>query len=256
MIGAADILMTPPKSINQEHIDGMPESARAEGTPDKDNTSPPTPLLKFSLLVSNRLGRRISLDPDRAYLNNCATFNQTTNPDILTNIFESPDTLFAYCNSVTTATNTKGNLGSLECWLNKNGIANLLSVPELTKLGYIIKLENRLESPYQVTPKGQIQGVPATVPFKLDEKGLPYIDVKQVVVFAQLMVPTVHDNMEGCTKQERQKATLARKMQGLLGHMSANELDFLVRKKTSMTYHSTFPTCKIINKCLALLALK
>ena len=47
----------------------------------------------------------------------------------------------------------------------------------------------------------------------------------------QLMVPTVHENMEGYTKQERQKDILARKTQGLLGHVSATELDFLVRNK-------------------------
>ena len=80
------------------------------------------------------------------------------NLDILTNIFELPDTLFAHCNSGKTATNTKGMLGSLKCWLNENGIANLLSILELTRLGYNITSDNRIESPYQVTPKGQVHG--------------------------------------------------------------------------------------------------
>ena len=56
--------------------------------------------------------------------------------------------------------------------------------------------------------------------------------MKQGVVFAQLMVPTVRENMEGCTKQKRQKATLARKTQGILGNVSATKLEFLVRNKT------------------------
>ena len=96
------------------------------------------------MLASNRPGRRIDLDPDRAYLENCATFNQAMKPDILTNIFKSPDTLFSHCNSGTTATNTKGMLGSLECWINENRIANLLSIPDLTRLGYNITSDNHL----------------------------------------------------------------------------------------------------------------
>ena len=221
-----------------------------------DDNSPPSPLLGVSLLASNRPGRRVALDPDRAYLDNCATFNQAMNPDIITNIFESLDTLFAHCNSGTTATNTKGMLGSLECWLNEKGIANLLSIPELTRLGYTITSDNRLDSPYQVTPKGQVHGGSATIPFKLDEKGLPYIDVKQVVVFTQVMVPTMLENMKGFTKQEREKATLARKTQGLLGHVSATKLDFLVGNKSSMICHLTLPIFKILNKFLSFLALK
>ena len=201
MIGASGILIAPPNGIDQEHINGIPESARAEGTPVEDDNSPPLPLLGVSLLASDRPGRRIALDPDRAYLENCTTFNQAINPYILTNIFESPYTLFTHCNSGTTATNTKGILGSPECWINENGISNLLSIPELTRLGYTITSENRLESPYQVTPKGQIHVGPATVPFNIDEKGIPYIEVKQGVVFAHLMVPTMHKNMEGCIKQ-------------------------------------------------------
>ena len=70
------------------------------------------------------------------------------NPDILTNVFESPDTLFYHCYSGTTATNTEGVLVSLECWLNENVISNLLSILELTRLGYTITSDYRLESPY------------------------------------------------------------------------------------------------------------
>ena len=80
---AAGIMMEPPNGIDQEHINGMPKSARAEFTPDEDYNSPPLPLSGVSLLASNRTGRCISLDPDRAYLDNCATFNQAMNPDIL-----------------------------------------------------------------------------------------------------------------------------------------------------------------------------
>ena len=149
----------------------------------------------------------------------------------MTNIFESPDTLFAHCNSGTTVTNTKGMLGSLEYWLNENRIYNLLSIPELTRLGYTITSDNRLNLSYQVTLKGQVHRGPDTTPLKIKEKGLPYIDVKQGVVFTKFMVPTVRENMEGFTKQEREKATLARETQVLLGHVSETELEFLVRSK-------------------------
>ena len=59
------------------------------------------------------------------------------------------------------------------------------------RLGYKITSDNRINSLYQVTPTGEVHGVPATIPFKLDNKGLPYIDVKQGVVFTQVMLPTV-----------------------------------------------------------------
>ena len=204
-----------------------PDPTSAETATERaDDNSPPPPQLGVSLLASDKPGRRVALDPDRAYLENCATFNQAMNPNILTNIFKSTDKLFVHYNSGTTTTNTKGMLGSLECWLNENGIANLLIIPELTRLGYTITLDNRLDFTYQVTLTGEVHGGPATIQFKLDKKGLPYIDVEQGVVFTQVMVHTVRENMEGFTKQEREKATLACEAQGLLGHVSATELDF------------------------------
>ena len=83
MVGVDDILQAPPNGIAQDRIDGMAESARAEDTSGAGDTSPPSPLLGVSLLASNRPGRRMALDPDRAYLDNCATFDQAMNPDIL-----------------------------------------------------------------------------------------------------------------------------------------------------------------------------
>ena len=125
-------MQAPPSGIAKELIDEVAETVRA------DNTSHPLPLLVVSLLAANKPYWRVALDPDRDYLENCATFNQAMNPDILTNIFESLNTLFAHCNSGTTAINTNGILGSLEFWLNENRIANLLSIPELTRIGHTI----------------------------------------------------------------------------------------------------------------------
>ena len=51
MIGAPGILMAPPNGIGQEHIDGIPESARAEGTPGENDNYPPLPLSGVSLLA-------------------------------------------------------------------------------------------------------------------------------------------------------------------------------------------------------------
>ena len=96
IVGADDIPKTPPNGIAQERIDGRAESARAEYTSGAEDTSSPLPLSGVSMIASESPGRRIALDPDRAYLDNCATFNQAINLDILTNIFESLDTLFAH----------------------------------------------------------------------------------------------------------------------------------------------------------------
>ena len=40
------------------------------------------------------------------------------------------------CNAGVTSTSTKGELGMFDMWVNDNGIANLISVPQLEKDGF------------------------------------------------------------------------------------------------------------------------
>ena len=164
----------------------------------------------------------------RVYLDSCATFNQMVDRQTLTNVYESDDHLVAHCNSGTTTTNLKGAFGKLDCWLNEDWIANLLSVPELKKLGYRITYDS-VDGFTQVTPPGASHDGPRTIRFHEDEKGLPFIDIdRDAVVFSQTMVDTVRGNMEGFTKKEKIKAKLAYEARGMVGHMSERDFDFLV----------------------------
>ena len=42
------------------------------------------------------------------------------------------------CNSVTTFTKVKGTYGDFQLWINKKGIANIISIPMLEESGYIV----------------------------------------------------------------------------------------------------------------------
>ena len=44
---------------------------------------------------------------------------------------EGKSCLFGHCNSETTTTNKEVNIGSIKCWINKEGISNIYSIPNL-----------------------------------------------------------------------------------------------------------------------------
>ena len=56
----------------------------------------------------------------------------------MTDIEESNSTITGRCNAGTTVTNMKGTYGDFQVWLNKKGIANLISIPMLEGNGYIV----------------------------------------------------------------------------------------------------------------------
>ena len=78
-------------------------------------------------------------------------------------------------NAGTVSTNTKGWYGDFQVWLNKKGIANLISIPMLEEAGCIVLTQTKSDW-VVTTPKGT-----KTV-FKRD-KGIcncmPYIDLRE-----------------------------------------------------------------------------
>ena len=52
-------------------------------------------------------------------------YNQMYNEELLTDTRKN-SWLIGHCNAGTTSTNKKGRFGSIEYWLNMEGIANLL----------------------------------------------------------------------------------------------------------------------------------
>ena len=101
------------------------------------------PEIGVSMLLSSeqaKLGAGTNgLNPTRVYLDNCSTFMQMVNPDLLCDVTKGDTYLYSFCNAGTTATNVRGVFGDtapikdIESWLNQRGIANILSMPELKK---------------------------------------------------------------------------------------------------------------------------
>ena len=63
-------------------------------------------------------------------------YNHMCNEEILKYVREEKRNIFGHCNTGTTTTNKKGSFGSIECWLNKEGIAKIFSIPKLEEIGF------------------------------------------------------------------------------------------------------------------------
>ena len=57
------------------------------------------------------------------------------NEELITDVREGNIWIFGHCNDVKTFTNNKGRFGSIECCLNKEGIANIFRIPKLEEMG-------------------------------------------------------------------------------------------------------------------------
>ena len=88
--------------------------------------------------------------------------------------------MFGHWNAWTACTNKKGWFGSIEFWLNKEGIANIFSIPKLKDMGFYITYNSRDGRYIVYTEDG-------TFMFNKDEMGLPHIDAKKTkdVAFIQ-----------------------------------------------------------------------
>ena len=88
----------------------------------------------------------------------------------------------------------------------------------LKRIGYHITYNS--EDGYYEVSKGDV-----SAKFYKDEQGLPYINViKQGV----LVVQKVQQNYEGYTNKKVDKAALACKASGILGHTLSQDLEYLV----------------------------
>ena len=81
---------------------------------------------------------RITLDEWKLYLDSCATYHSAFVAWMLENVQIVNAVLCENCNAGVTETNRKGYCGLFEFWLNEHGIANLLSILQLEKDGFIV----------------------------------------------------------------------------------------------------------------------
>ena len=121
-----------------------------------------------------------------------------------------------------------GDLGVFKMWINKGGIANLLSIPKLEKDGFCVTSDTHGEW-IVYSPGGE------KIVFKRDTgnlKGMPYVDINDVTTaFASEMfananidalqerkIETIRKNIEGFSCKEVKGAHLARIAQSMVAH--------------------------------------
>ena len=127
---------------------------------------------------------RFTLDWWKCYLDSCATYHTFFIKEFPAGVHKGETTINGSCNAGTVSTNTKGWYGDFQIWLNKKGIANLLSIPMLEEEGYIVSTHTKSDW-VVTTPKEK------KIVFKRDTgicNQMPYIDLRK--------------NMEGFTMVE------------------------------------------------------
>ena len=154
-----------------------------------------------------------TLDWWKCYLDSCSTYHTLFIEEFLSDVHKGDTTINGSCNACTVSTNTKGWYGDFQVWLNKKGIANLLSSPMLEESGYIVL--TRTKSDWVVTtPKGM------KIVFKRDKgicNRMPYIDLRENME-GFTMIEIIRKQFAGDTKREIERAHLARTVQRRVGH--------------------------------------
>ena len=113
----------------------------------------PTPNKKGSIFA-NVPGKGFTLTWWKCYLDSCTTYHAFFMKEFLCEVREGKSTINDSCNAGTVSINTKGWYGDFKVWLNKKGIANLLSIPMLEAAGYLVSTHTHGD--WVVTsPKGE-----------------------------------------------------------------------------------------------------
>ncbi len=109
----------------------------------------------------------------------------------------------------------------------RNGIANLLSLPQLEADGFTVSYHTG-GNWIVTTPHGK------EITFHREEdgvcRGFPYIDMQSKAAVA--MIQTIRQHYEGFTKREVQDAIAARKAQTMTGHLTDAQFLEMVRNET------------------------
>ena len=152
---------------------------------------------------------------------------------LLDNVHEVDTILKGNCNAGVTTSNEKGWFGTFKMWINKKGIANLLSIPQLEDDGFRI-IYDTLKEWVLITPEGK------TIVFQRDTglcNRMPYIDMREhKEAFALLQ--TVGKNFEGFTQRQVRQAKLARRAQAMVEHPTDDKFKQMVSSKS-------FTNCRV-----------
>eukprot|EP00804_Cyclotella_cryptica_P003545 CCRYP_002163-RA/>CCRYP_002163-RA protein AED:0.35 eAED:0.35 QI:0/0/0/1/0/0/2/0/250 len=143
--------------------------------------------------------------------------------EYLKNIWEVDNPLTLHTNAGKSKTNKRGELGGTTFWLDETVIANVISLrtPERKFKVTYDSMKDRGAFLCE-TPEGTVrfERCPTT--------GFPYVDLKRYgKMTATMLVQTMRKNFEGYTREEVERAILARKMQARAGHPSETAVRYV-----------------------------
>ena len=197
---------------NADNRDGW-RSQGIKGSKPKKNTTrvPYKPTWAKEAVAKEK--NRTTLDENKLYLDSCATYHTMFLTKYLTNVKDGNSVMHGQCNAGETSTSIQGMYGRFRFWVNKNGIANLLSIPMLEKAGYVVTTHTKKDWKV-ISPEGE------EIVFARDTglcEGMPFIDLREQSR-GWALIETVRNNYDKFTQKEIEKATLARKVQARIGN--------------------------------------
>ena len=147
---------------------------------------------------------------------------------MLSNVKTGNTVLQGQCNAGVSISQEKGVYVLWTFWLNKKGIVNLLSIPQLEKDGYTINY-NTKQDWVVMTPSGKC------LLFKTDSTGLcagmPYLDTRENHE-ALVLIQTVRKNFGKFTQRQVNRAIASRNMQARMAHPTDKSFNQMVSGKT------------------------
>ena len=173
--------------------------------------------------------KRSTCDPNKLYQDGVATYHGVFVIRYLKNVRGAGRTIRGNCNGGVKLCCKVGDLCIFKMWVNEGGIANLLSIPQLEKDGFIVTSDTNGEWIVYL-PRGE------ELFFKRDAgnlKNMPYIEMGNIVkAFAhanieadqdikaiqERKIETVCMKMKDFSRAEVKEAIAARKAQIMLAH--------------------------------------
>jgi hypothetical protein len=160
------------------------------------------------------------VNPNWILQDTCSMSDILCNTKLITNICLSSGKLKVHCNAGTKVVrhvSTLRNYGTV--WLNKDGIANILSM-SLVKKKFPVKYDSAAGDNFVVSKPDK------DVIFAGSPSGLYYHDTTNRAV---VLVNTVTQNREGFTDREFNRAKSARRALGLVGYPSPRDFKNMVK---------------------------